>query len=171
VGALGPWAGGSRLLRGGVLGDHLAQEVTQLTSLVRGETLKAPARAPDPGQHPFAQAPSGCSQDDMLHAPVFGARLAGHESSRLEPVYEPGDVRVVAGEERGELVHRQRRAQLKKSSRLCRVEVKLSGGDEKPAPVLSKESAKQFPDLSRRLHLADVHGRLHAHHSIESLDR
>jgi hypothetical protein len=27
--------------------------------------------------------------------------------------------------------------------------------------VLSKQSAKQFPDLSRRFHLGDVHGRLH----------
>ena len=83
----------------------------------------------------------------------------------------PGDVRVVAREERGELGHRQRRVQLKKSSRLRRVEVKLSGGDEKPPPVLSKESAKQSPDLSRRFDLADVHRGLHARHSIEILDR
>jgi hypothetical protein len=159
------------MLRGRVVPDHLAQEVTQLALLVRRETLKAPGRSPDAGQHPFAQPTSGRSQDDMLHAPVLAARLAGDESPRLEPVNEPGDVRVVAREERGELGHRQRRVQLKKSSRLRRVEVKLNGGDEKPAPVLSKENAKQSPDLSRRFHLPDFHGRLHARHSIESLDR
>jgi len=159
------------MLCGRVVPDHLAQEVTQLTLLVRGETLKAPGGSPDTGQHPLAQPPPGCSQDDMLDAPVLGARLAGDESPRLEPVNEPGDIRVVAREEHGELSHRQRRVQLKKSSRLGRVKVKLCSGDEKPAPVLSKESAKQFPDLSRRLRLADFRGRLHARHSIESLDR
>jgi hypothetical protein len=160
-----------RMLCGRVVPDHLAQKVSQLTLLVRGETLKAAGRLPDTGQHPFAQPPAGCGKDDMLDAPVLGARLAGDEPPRLEPVNEPGDVGVVAGEERGELGHRHRRVQLKKSSRLRRVEVKLSGGDEKPAPVLSKESAKQFPDLSRRLHLADGRGRLHPRDSIESLDR
>ena len=78
----------SRRLRGRVVPDHLAQEVTQLTLLVRGETLKAPGGSPDAGEHPFAQLPSGRGQDDMLHAPVFGARLAGDESPRLESVDE-----------------------------------------------------------------------------------
>ena len=106
----------------------------------------------------------------MLHAPVLGARLAGDESPRLEPVNETGDVRVVAREERGELGHRQRRTQLKQSSRLRRMKVERSGGDEKPSPVLSKEDAEQSPDLSRRFHRADVHGRVHDYHSIESLN-
>lgn len=150
------------MLRGRVVADHLAQEVTQLALLVGRETVKASGRSRDAGQHPFAQPTSGCGQDDVLHAAVLAARLAGDESPRFEPVNEPGDVRVVAREERGELGHRQRRVQLKKRSRLGRVEVKLSGGDEKPAPVLSKESAKQFPDLSRRFNLTDVHGRLHS---------
>jgi hypothetical protein len=149
------------MLRGRVVSDHLAEEVPQLMLLVRGEPLKTPGRSPDAGQHPFAQPTTGCSQYEMLHASVLGARLAGHESPRLEPVDEPGDVRVVACEERGELGHRQRRFELKKSSRLRRVEVKLSGGDEKPAPVLSKESAKQSPDLSLRFNLAYIDGRLH----------
>ena len=100
------------MLRGRVARDHLAKEVTQLTLLVRGETLKARGRSPNAGQHPFAQPPSGCSQDDMFHAPVMRARLAGDESPRLEPVDEPGDVRVVARKERSELGHRQRRVQL-----------------------------------------------------------
>lgn len=159
------------MLRGRVFADHLAQEVTQLTLLVRGETFKAPGRSPDAGQHPFAQPPSGCGQYEMLHASVLGAGLAGDESPRLEPVDEPGDVGVVAREERGELGHRQRRLELKESSRLRRVEVKLSGGDEKPAPVLSKEGAKESPDLSWRFHLAYIDGRSHARYSIESIDR
>lgn len=158
------------MLCGRVVRNHLAQEVSQLTLLVRGETLKAAGRLSDAGEHPFAQPPSGGSKDDMFDAPVLGARLAGDESARLESVNEPGDVGVVARKDRGELGHRHRRVQLKKSSRLRGVEVKLSGGDEKPAPVLSKENAKQSPDLSRRFHLADVHGRLHPRHSIESLD-
>jgi hypothetical protein len=36
--------------------------------------------------------------------------------------------------------------------------------------VLSKESAEQSPDFSRRFHMGDVHGCLHARHSIEILD-
>ena len=80
------------MLRGRVIPDHLAQEVTQLTLLVRGETLKATGRSPDAGKHPFAQPPSRCRQDDVLHAPVLGARLAGDESPRLEPVNEAGYV-------------------------------------------------------------------------------
>jgi hypothetical protein len=150
------------MLRGRVVTDHLAQEVTELTLLVGGETLKAVGRSRDARQHPFAQPPSGGSEDDVLHPPVLGARLASDESSRLEPVNEPGDVRVIAREERSELGHRQRRIQLKKSSRLRRVKVKRGGSDEKSAPVLSKEDAKQSPDLSRRLHRGGVHGRLHA---------
>ncbi len=139
--------------------------------LVGGETLEAPGRSPDASQHPFAQPASRRGQDNMLHAPVVGARLAGDESPRLEPIDEPGDVRIVARQERGELGHRQRRVELEQSSRLRRMEVELSGGDEKPPPVLSKESAKQFPDLGRRLHLAGVRDRLHALHSIETIDR
>ncbi len=138
--------------------------------LVGGETLKAPGRSPHAGQHPFAQPPSGGGQDDVLHAPVFRARLAGDESPRLESVNEAGDVRVVAREERGELGHRQGRIQLKQGSGLRRVKVKRGGGDEKSPPMLSKEGAEQFPDLSRRLHRADVHRRLHANHSIEIID-
>ncbi len=158
------------VLRGRVVPDHLAQKTAQLTLLVRGETLKAPGRSPHAGQHPFAQPPSGGRQDDVLHPPVLGARLAGDESPRLEPVDESGDVRVIAREKRGELGHRQRRIQLKKRSRLRRVKVKRGGGDEKSASVLSIQNAKQSPDLSRRLHRAGVHGRLHSCHSIEILD-
>lgn len=150
------------MLRGRVVSDHLAQEVPQLTLFVGGETLKASSRPCDARQHPFAQPPSRRRQDDMLHAPVVGARPAGDESSPLEPVDEPGDVRVVARKKRGELGHRQRRVELKQSSRLRRVEVKLGGGDEKPAPVLSKESAKQSPHLGGRSHLAGVRDRLHS---------
>ena len=149
-------------LRRRVVPDHLAQEVTQLTSLVRGQTLKAAGRLRHAGQHPVAQPPSGGSQDDMLHAPVLGACLAGDEPPRLESVNQPGDVGVVAREEPREFGHRQRRIQLKKSSRLRRVKIKRGGGDEKSAPVLSKEDAEQFPDRSRRFQLADVRGRLHA---------
>jgi hypothetical protein len=151
--------------------DHLAQEVSQLTLLVSREALEARSRSPDAGQQAFAQPPSGFGQHDMLDAPVLGARAAGDESPRLEPVDEPGDVGVVAREERGELGHRQRRPQLKQSSRLRRVEVKLSGGDEKSSPVLSKECAEQLPDLGEWFHLAHLDGRLHLPHSIEIIDR
>ena len=160
-----------RGLFGHVVADHLAQEVSQLTLLVSRETLEARSRSPDAGQHAFAQPSSGFGQDDMLDAPVLGARSAGDEAPRLEPVDEPGDVGVVAREERGELGHRQRRLQLKQSSRLRGVEVKLSGGDEKSSPVLSKECAEQPPDLGEWFHLAHLHGRLHIANSIEVIDR
>ena len=155
-------------LRGRVVPDHLAQEVTQLTLLVGGETLKTAGRSRHAGQHPVAQPPSGGSQDDMLDAPVLGAWLAGDESPRLESVNEPGDVGVVARKERREFGHRQRRIQLKKSSRLRRVKVKRGGGDEKSAPVLSTEDAEQFPDRSLRFRRVDVHDHLHAHILLRS---
>ena len=37
--------GRAPMLRGRVVPDHLAQEITQLTLLVGGETLKAPGRS------------------------------------------------------------------------------------------------------------------------------
>ncbi len=158
-------------LFGCVVPDHLAQEVSELTLLVRRETLEARGRSPDAGQHAVAQPTSGFGQDDMLDAPVLGARAAGDESPPLEPVDEAGDVGVVAREERGELGHRQRRLQLKQSSRLRRVEVMLSGGDEKSSPVLSKECAEQSPRLGEWFHLAHLHGHRHLSNSIEILDR
>ncbi len=86
----------------------------------------------------------------MLYAPVVGARLARDEPPGLEPVDEPGDVRVVAGQKVGKFVHRQWRAQLQQRSRLGRVQIKLGGSDEKSPSLVSKQGAEQRPRFSPR---------------------
>jgi len=121
---------------------NLAQEVAQLTLLGEREALEPPRRASDHIQQPIVKPLASFCQDDVLDAAVVGARLSCDESSCLESVDEAGDIRVVAGQERGEFVHRQRRGQLQERSRLRGVQVKLGGRDQKSPPLLSLESAQ-----------------------------
>ena len=103
----------------------MAQEVAQLTLLGGGEALEAWRGLPDAVEHLPAQLSSGLCQDDMLDAPVMRAWLTRDESPGLEPVDEPSDVGVVAGQKCGKFVHRERRAELQQRPRLGGVQVKF----------------------------------------------
>lgn len=146
--------------------------MAQLALLDGGQALKAWRRFPNPVQHSPAQPPPDLCQNNMLYAPVVDTWLSGDESPCLEPVDEPGDVRVIARQKFGKFVHRQRRAQLKQRPRLGRMQVKLGGSDEKSPSLLSKQSAQQRPHLSRRrFRRGALRDRRHVPNSIEKLDR
>jgi len=85
--------------------------------------------------------PSRSGQDNVLDPTVVRAWLACDESPDLEPIDQTGDVRVVAGQSRGELVHRQSRVQLQEGARLGGVQVELGGRRQKSPPLLGKQSA------------------------------
>ena len=72
----------------------------------------------------------------MLHAAVVGIGLAGDEPARLEPVDEPGDVRVVAGEDAASSFIGSGESQLQQRPGLRGVQLELGGRDEE-APALA----------------------------------
>lgn len=104
-------------------------------------------RLTDPGKEPLPQPPAGGGEYDVTDPAVRRALLARDEAAGLEPVDEAGDIRVIASELGGELVHRECVRKLQQRARLRRMEVDLGRSDEKPAPLLSEQCAEQRAHL------------------------
>jgi hypothetical protein len=126
------------------------QEVAKLALLGGGKALEALSERAETTQQVCPESFAGGGEDDVLDAAVIDAWPAADEAARFEAVDEPRDVRAVASQLSGQVVHGQRRGELKQRSRLSGVEVELRGRAEKCPPVMCEQRAQECPGLVAR---------------------